>query len=73
MNGVAYFYWFEATQTAYRTQQLGEFSEAEIAARLSRAPRPTLAHRVAAAVAGWVSRGATLRTALRPTPKILEA
>lgn len=52
MNGAACFYWFEAVQGARPPQQLGEFSDAELAARQPPRPRVGLAGRIGRLLAG---------------------
>lgn len=50
MNGLVFHLWFQSTFNAPQSPQLGEFSDAEIAARQAVRIRPSLARRLLAGI-----------------------
>lgn len=64
MNGAVFYFWFQVAQNVAEDRHLGEFSDAEIAARQAvKTPRASMARRLIAATATLFAQGAVLPSA----------
>jgi hypothetical protein len=66
MRCAFYAYWFEAVETAHRTHQTGEFSEAELAARQTPVPRGSVTERLSATLLAVFHQPTVLPKATAP-------